>query len=64
MKAIEAKGKNILDQIVELQKQMNTIMLNQMKQQHEFLEKQEMKETELGTAVKLPKFDMIYFAGD
>ena len=41
-----------MDQIVELQKQMNTIVVSQMKQQHEFLEKQEEREKELATSVK------------
>lgn len=46
-KATEEKEKLGLDQIVELQKQMNYIVSNQMKQHHEFLEKQELKEKEL-----------------
>ena len=53
-----------MNQIVELQKQMNTIVVSQMKQQHEFLEKQEEREKELATSVKLPKFDMHTFSGD
>ena len=63
-KETEIKEKSSLDQIVELQKQMNEIVVNQMKQQHEFLEKQEMKEKEIGATVKLPKLDMIPFSGD
>ena len=43
---------------------MNEIVVNQMKQQHEFLEKQEMKEKEICSTVKLPKVDMIPFSGD
>ena len=43
VKETEVKEKSSLDQIVELQKQMNATVVNQMKQQHEFLEKQEMK---------------------
>ena len=55
VKKIEAKESHGLDQIVELQKQMNVIVTNQMKQQSELLEKQELKEKELSTTVKLPK---------
>ena len=43
---------------------MNYIVSNQMKQYHEFLEKQELKEKELASTVKLPKLDMIPFYGD
>ena len=35
-----------------------------MKQQHEFLEKQEEREKELATSVQLPKLDMHTFSGD
>ena len=35
-----------------------------MKQQHEFLEKQEEREKELATSVKLLKLDMHTFSGD
>ena len=42
-KEIESHG---LGQIVELQKQINAIVENQMKQQNELLEKQEVKEKE------------------
>ena len=52
------------DQMVDLQKQMNCIVTNQMKQQSEFIEKQELKEKELATTVKLPKLDMINYSGD
>ena len=64
LKKEEAKEKYGMDQIVELQKQMNTIVVSQMKQQHEFLEKQEEREKELATSVKLPKLDMHTFSGD
>lgn len=64
MMAADKKEKYGLDQIVELQKQMNSIVVDQMKAQHEFLEKQELKEKELATTVKLPKLDMISFSGD
>ena len=53
-----------MDQIVELQKQMNDIVVSQMKQQNEFLEKQEEREKELAMSVKLPKLDMLTFSGD
>ena len=53
-----------MKQIVELQKQMNSIVFNQMKQQHEFIEKRERKEKELETAVKLPKLEIAVFSGD
>ena len=46
VKKEEAKEKYGTDQIVELQKQMNTIVVSQMKQQHEVLEKQEEREKE------------------
>ena len=46
VKKIEAKENHGLDQIVELQKQMNVIVTNQMKQQSELLEKQELNEKE------------------
>ena len=59
-KETKIKENSSLDQIVELQKQM----VNQMKQQHEFLEKQEMKEKEISATVKLSKLDMIPFSGD
>ena len=64
VKKIEAKESHGLDQIVELQKQMNVIVTNQMKQQSELLEKQDLKEKELSTTVKLPKLDMTIFSGD
>ena len=63
-KKAASKEKYGLDQIVELQKQMNSIVTNQMKQQTEFLEKQEIKEKELAKTVKLPKLDMMTFSGD
>lgn len=64
VKEAEAKEKVGLNQIVELQKQMNSIVVTQLKQQNEFLEKQEIKAKELATTVKLPKLDMITFFGD
>ena len=53
VKATEEKEKLGLGQIVELQKLMNPIVCSQMKQHHEFLEKQELKEKELAISVKL-----------
>ena len=41
VKMAEAKEKYGMEQIVELQMHMNKIVVNQMKQQHEFFEKQE-----------------------
>ena len=64
VKVAEAKEKCGFDQIVELQKQMNTIVVNLMKQQSELIEKQEIKEKELATTVKLSKIDMVTFTGD
>lgn len=58
------KEKYGFDQIVDLQKQMNSIVADQIKQQTEILEKQELREKELTTTVKLPKLDMITFSGD
>ena len=57
----EKKEKTGVNQMVELQKQMNEIVFNQMKQQHELLEKQELKEKELSNAVKLPKLEIALF---
>ena len=39
VQAVEEKERVRMNQIVELQKQMNSIVFNQMKQQHEFIEK-------------------------
>ena len=63
-KATEEKEKLGFIQTVELHKQMNYIVSNQMKQHHEILEKQELKEKELASTVKLPKLDMVPFYGD
>ena len=60
----EKREKAGMNQMVELQKQMNEIVFNQMKQQHELLEKQELKEKELSNAVKLPKLEIALFYGD
>ena len=62
--AAEEKEKVGMNQIVELQKQMNEIVFNQMKQQHEFIEKQELKKKEQNAAVKLPKLEIVLFSGD
>ena len=62
--AAEDKEKVEMNQTVELQKQMNEIVFNQMKQQHEFIEKQELKKKEQDTAVKLPKLEIVVFSGD
>ena len=43
---------------------MNTIVVSQMKQQHEFWEKQEERQKELATSVTLPELDMHTFSGD
>ena len=43
---------------------MNAIVASQMRQQTEILEKQELREKELSTTVKLPKLDMVTFSGD
>ena len=65
-KAIDADMKEKVgnDRIVELQKQMNFIVVDQMKQQHDFLEKQDKKEKKLATTVKLPKIDIVTFSGN
>lgn len=60
----EEKEKYGFDKMCELQKQMNHIVANQLKQQHEFLEKQELREKEFASAVKLPKLDIISFYGE
>ena len=64
VKETEAKDRVGLNQIVELQKKMNNIVDDQLKQQHELFKKQEKKERELATTVKLPKIDIVSFAGD
>ena len=63
-KKAATKEKYGLDQIVYLQKQMNSIVTNQMKNQAEFIEKQELKEKEMAMAVKLPKLEMTSYSGD
>ena len=63
-KKAATKEKHGFDQIVDLQNQMNSIVADQMKQQNEILEKQELKEKELATSVKLPKLDMVTFSGE
>ena len=64
VKKSEAKRSHGLDQIFEWQKEMNAIVVNQMKQQRELLEKQEINEKELSTTVKLPKVERMVFSGD
>ena len=64
VKETEAKDRVGLNQIVELQTKMNNIVDDQLKQQHELFKKQEKKERGLATAVKLPKIDIVSFAGD
>lgn len=59
-----AKAKAGLDQIIELQWKMNCIVVDQLNQQEEFLQKQEENEKELATTVKLPKIDIVTFSGD
>ena len=44
---VEEKERVGMNQIVELQKQMNSIVFDQMKQQHELLEKRELKKKSL-----------------
>ena len=64
VKEADVKEKVGMSHIVELQKQMNSIVVDQMKQQHDFLEKQDKKEKELATTVKLPKIDIVTFSGN
>ena len=63
-KDADIKEKVGMDHIVELQKQMDSIVVDQTKQQHDFLEKQEKKEKELATTGKLPKIDIVTFSGN
>ena len=63
-KEADVKEKVRMTHIVELQKQMNAIVVDQMRQQHDFLEKQDKKEKELATTVKLPKIDIMPFSGN
>ena len=63
-KEADVKEKVGMSHIVELQKQMSSIVVDQMKQQHDFLEKQDKKEKELATTVKLPKIDIMSFSGN
>ena len=62
--AAETMEKVGMSHIVELQKQMNAIVGDQMRQQHDFLEKQDKKEKELATTVKLPKIEIMTFSGN
>ena len=64
VKMAETKEKYGFEQIVELQKQMNTVVVNQMKQQSELIEKQELKDKELATTEELPKIDITTFTGN
>lgn len=59
-----AKEKVGLHEIVELQRKMNNIVDDQLKQQQVFLKQQDKKEKELATTVKLPKIDITPFSGD
>ena len=63
-KETEAKDRVGLNQIVELQKKMNSIVDDQLKQQHELFKRQEKKEKELATTVMLPKIVKVSFCGD
>ena len=49
-----------MDHIVELQKQIKSIVVDQMKQQHDFREKTIQK----GKRVKLPKIDIVTISGN
>ena len=62
-KKADVKEKVGMSHIVKLQKQINYIVVDQMKQ-HDFLEKLEKKEKELVTTVKLPKIDIVTFSGN
>ena len=64
VQVVEEKERIGMNQIVELQKQMNSIVFDQMKQEHKLIEKRELKEKELETAVKLPKLEIAVFSGD
>ena len=50
--------------MVNLQKEMQSMMMSQLKQQHEFLEHQKVKEKTTESTLKLPKLDMLSFSGD
>ena len=50
--------------MVNLKKVMQSVMMSQLKQQHEFLEHQKEKEKANESTLKLPKFDMLSFSGD
>ena len=63
-KASEEKETVGMNQLVDLQKQMNSIVADQMRQHHDFLENQDKKEKELATTVKLPKIELMSFSGD
>ena len=50
--------------MVNLQKEMQSMMMSQLKQQHDFLEHQKDKEKTNESTLKLPKLDMLSFSGD
>ena len=58
-KEADVKEKVGMSHIIKLQKQKNYIVVDQKKQQHDFLEKQEKR-----TTVKLPKTDIVTFCGN
>ena len=51
------------DEMVNLQKEMQSMMMSQLKQQHGFLEHQKEKEKIQESTFKLPKLDMLFFLG-
>ena len=63
-KEVDVNQKVGMSHIVEIQKQMNFIVVNQMNQQHNFFEKQDKKEKELATTVKWSKIDTVTYSGN
>ena len=63
MNESETKEKVGMGGIVKLQKQMNSLEVDQMKQQHEFFEKQNSKKINEYRSIA-PKLDMVSFSGN
>ena len=52
------------DEMVNLQKEMQSMMVSHLKKQQDFLEHQNEKEKTQESTLKFPKLDMLYFSGD
>ena len=52
------------DEMVNLQKEMQSMMMSHLKKQQDFLEHQKEKEKTQESTLKFPKLDMLSFSGD